>query len=201
MPTEAQTITAAELALGLLDPEETWTAERRMREDPELMAEVGYWEDRFARALDGSEDLAPPRDLLPDIQATLFGVEEARDARPATRSFPWGKLILGVIAFKAVLLSAFFYLRAAATETYQVDSQYGQSVLNWNARTGQIKLTGNGAGDLGLWLRSGSRFNYLGPGGETLSAGLAAGAVVIISGSAPGSSEPDVIGRIVLTRH
>ena len=201
MLTEAQKTLAAELALGLLDPEETYRAERQLRDQPELAAEVAWWEDRFASTLDETADHAPSRDLLPDVQAALFGVAPERSAQHAPHRFPWGKVILGVVAVKATLLSAFFYLRAAATETYQVESQYGQSVLNWNSRTGQIQLTGNGAGRLHLWLESGSRYSYLGPGGETLKAGLASGAVVIVSDDGLSAPDPDVVGRFVLVPH
>jgi anti-sigma-K factor RskA len=64
---------AAEYALGTLDASERATlAARRLRE-PELDEAIRAWEERLAPLAEAAQDVAPPRDLLPAIQARIRG--------------------------------------------------------------------------------------------------------------------------------
>src|SRR5579872_5219761 len=64
---------AAEYALGALDPGERATlAARRLRE-PELDEAIRAWEARLAPLAEAAPEIAPPRDLLPEIEARIRG--------------------------------------------------------------------------------------------------------------------------------
>jgi anti-sigma-K factor RskA len=70
-------LSAAEFALGTLDPgERAVVAARRLRE-PELDAAIEAWERRLAPLAESVPPLAPPRDYLRDIEARIA-------ARPAS---------------------------------------------------------------------------------------------------------------------
>ena len=64
---------AAEYALGTLDASERATlAARRLRE-PELDEAIRAWEARLAPLAEAAPEIAPPRDLLPAIEARIRG--------------------------------------------------------------------------------------------------------------------------------
>ena len=68
---------AAEYALGTLDAGERATlAARRLRE-PELDDAIRGWETRLAPLAEAAPEIAPPRDLLPAIQARIRGASSA----------------------------------------------------------------------------------------------------------------------------
>ena len=62
---------AAEYALGTLDPSErAELAARRLRE-PELDEAIRTWEARLAPLSEAAQEIEPPRDLLPAIEARI----------------------------------------------------------------------------------------------------------------------------------
>ena len=64
---------AAEYALGTLDASERATlAARRLRE-AELDEAIRAWEERLAPLAEAAPEIAPPRDLLPAIEARIRG--------------------------------------------------------------------------------------------------------------------------------
>jgi anti-sigma-K factor RskA len=66
-------LAAAEYALGTLAPLERATlAARRLRE-PELDEAIRAWEARLAPLAEVAPEMAPPRDLLPAIEARIHG--------------------------------------------------------------------------------------------------------------------------------
>ena len=68
---------AAEYALGTLDAGERATlAARRLRE-PELDDAIRGWETRLAPLAEAAPEIAPPRDLLPAIEARIRGASSA----------------------------------------------------------------------------------------------------------------------------
>jgi len=68
---------AAEYALGTLDASERATlAARRLRE-PELDDAIRGWEARLAPLAEAAPEIAPPRDLLPAIEARIRGASSA----------------------------------------------------------------------------------------------------------------------------
>jgi anti-sigma-K factor RskA len=68
---------AAEYALGTLDAGERATlAARRLRE-PELDDAIRSWEARLAPLAEAAPEIAPPRDLLPAIEARIRGASPA----------------------------------------------------------------------------------------------------------------------------
>jgi anti-sigma-K factor RskA len=80
-------LSAAEFALGTLDPgERAAVAARRLRE-PELDAAIGAWERRLAPLAEAVPPLAPPRDYLGDIEARIAarGAPDQDDVVDLTR--------------------------------------------------------------------------------------------------------------------
>ncbi len=68
---------AAEYALGTLDASERATlAARRLRE-PEVDEAIRFWEERLAPLAEATHEIAPPRDLLPAIEARIRGASPA----------------------------------------------------------------------------------------------------------------------------
>lgn len=88
-------ITAAELALGLLDGPDRAAALERLLADPEFATEVAAWRDRFADLLDRYDPVDPPADLIDRIDPALDGPPTRHRSR-----WPWlaGGAIGGAIA-------------------------------------------------------------------------------------------------------
>lgn len=66
-------VLVAEYVLGLLDPEEHAAVARRLKDQPELAAEQQLWRSRFASLDDEFADTPAPAEVLPKIEARLFG--------------------------------------------------------------------------------------------------------------------------------
>jgi len=64
-------VSAAELALGLLDGEERAAALRRVMADPAFAAEVETWRDRFAELFDQWPEASPPADSEARLAAAV----------------------------------------------------------------------------------------------------------------------------------
>ena len=92
-------LTAAELALGVLEGDERAAALRRVLAEPGFAAEVEWWRERFAALFDLWPEVAAGPHLAARIAATL-------DAAPAgaTRSVVWPILAIVSSAIAACLL-------------------------------------------------------------------------------------------------
>lgn len=88
---------AAEYALGVLGAAERAAAEARMRRDPAFAARVAAWERRLAPLAEGLAPVPPP-DLMPAIEARLFG----RPAPRRRRAF-WAGLAAGLATAAAAV--------------------------------------------------------------------------------------------------
>jgi len=64
---------AAEYALGTLDASERATLAARRLRDRELDEAIRAWEARLAPLLEATPEIEPPRDLLPAIEARIWG--------------------------------------------------------------------------------------------------------------------------------
>lgn len=78
-------MTAAELALGLLDGDERAAALRRLLAEPAFAREVQTWRDHFATMFASSPEVVPPADGLARLERALAPAAND-DARPAG---PW----------------------------------------------------------------------------------------------------------------
>lgn len=84
---------AGEFVLGVLDLAERAEAERRLRTEPFFAAQVEAWEKQFAGLNTGFAD-APAPNLLPAIEARLFGKPAARAGGVAGW---WARFVSGVV--------------------------------------------------------------------------------------------------------
>lgn len=89
-------MTAAELALGVLDGEERAAALRRMLAEPDFAREVDYWRDRLADLLDGYRSATPPGELRDRVLHT--------PSAPARRGIGWGLVGLAMAVAAAIVL-------------------------------------------------------------------------------------------------
>ncbi|MFN3278882.1 MAG: hypothetical protein ACK41Y_10845 [Paracoccus hibiscisoli] len=97
---------AAEYVIGLLDRDQRRAAEDRLTRDPEWSHVVARWQRQMSQ-MDGAYDPVPAPDMLPRIEARLFGA-------PLAAQIPWwrrrpalltGLIIGAVLAVKALLLA------------------------------------------------------------------------------------------------
>jgi anti-sigma-K factor RskA len=95
---DPEDVTAAELALGVLEGDERATALRRVLAEPGFAATVEWWRERFAALFDLWPEVAAPAHIETRIAATLDG------AAVATRGFPWPLLAIASSAIAACLL-------------------------------------------------------------------------------------------------
>ena len=116
-------MTAAELALGLLDGEGRAAAERRRTAEPGFAAEVEAWSWRLARiAEDEAQEQAPPAYVWQAIQRELALRSDRDVARLHGRLVVWRGLAAGASALAAVLALA-LWLRPATVETPRLRPQ------------------------------------------------------------------------------
>lgn len=101
-PEDADDALAAEYVLGVLALDERLAAEARAKAEPAFAARIAAWEARLDGLNDGFAE-APAPDLLPQIEARLFG-------KPAPRRNPLFGWLTGVLAAAAVALVAFAVL-------------------------------------------------------------------------------------------
>lgn len=83
-PTEDDGALAGEYVLGVLDMAERAAFEARLKREPALAAAVAAWERDFSVLDDGFAE-APAPDLMPAIEARLFGVPGAAGTAGAAR--------------------------------------------------------------------------------------------------------------------
>lgn len=100
---------AAEYVIGLLDRDQRRAAEDRLTRDPEWARVVARWQRQLSQ-MDAAFAPVPAPDLLPRIEARLFGAAPATPAAHGwwriTRPELLTGLVLGVVlVVKAVLLA------------------------------------------------------------------------------------------------
>jgi len=99
-------MTAAELALGLLDGEARAAALRRVLADPDFAREVEQWRQRLAGLFDDYPEVAAPE----SVAARLAQLDRpAQPAPPRRRNWPIAAMVTAV----AAMLALFFVLRPA----------------------------------------------------------------------------------------
>jgi len=99
-------MTAAELALGLLDGEERATALRRVLADPDFAREVEEWRQRLAGLFDDYPEVAAP-----EAVAERLARPEADSQPPARPAFRWP--IAAMVTAIAAMLALFVVLQPA----------------------------------------------------------------------------------------
>lgn len=111
-------MTAAELALGLLEGEERGAALRRMLADPDFAADAARWRDHFAALAEAFPEVAPPANGLTRLEAALAAPPAplaampplaANDAAPVRR---W-QALAGLSTVAAAALLGVVLLRSA----------------------------------------------------------------------------------------
>jgi len=162
-------VLVAEYALGLLTPAEHETLGHRLRNEPALRADLGFWRARLAR-LDGEfAEVAAPAGVLPALERRLFA------RHTATRTGFWNSLALwrGLSAAAALVAIIAIGMNIAAprpdpdafaAQVVAALSAQGSNVsvvALYNASTGKLRLTTlSGAAvpdkDYELWAIEGS---------------------------------------------
>ena len=99
-------MTAAELALGLLDGEERAAALRRVLADPHFAREVEQWRQRLAGLFDDYPEVAAP-----EAVAERLARPEADSQPPARPAFRWP--IAAMVTAIAAMLALFVVLQPA----------------------------------------------------------------------------------------
>ncbi|MGN6620061.1 MAG: anti-sigma factor, partial [Sphingomonas sp.] len=92
-------MTAAELALGLLDGAERAAALRRVLADPAFAREVEEWRDRVAGLFDDYPDVPAP-----DVETVVARLDRAATAAPPARRGWWRGAVAAAIGIAAVLV-------------------------------------------------------------------------------------------------
>jgi len=117
-PLDENDMLAAEYALGVLDLASRAHAEEMAKSSPAFAARIAAWEARLAPMADEIAPQTPPN-LLPQIEARLFGAAPAPQARPWWR----GLLGLGVTAAASVLAVAVLLQFAPLVDTPDIQIQ------------------------------------------------------------------------------
>lgn len=192
--TEDHQIMAAEYAMGLLDGEAELRAERLRRNDKAFDNAVWWWEEHLSGAISQVDPVAPPRNALAGIRDTLFG----KEIKTAKGKLRWKPIVGGIVSVKAALLSAYLVSRAVNTESYVVETRYGDATVSWNTRAGTLQLKSQSNTTLHLWKKVGDGFSYLGSAGSKITAGFVAGDIIILSADGPLATAPEPIGQTTL---
>ncbi|NVO28824.1 hypothetical protein HJ526_15445 [Donghicola sp. C2-DW-16] len=192
---EERQILAAELAMGLLEGPDETRAERLRREDRAFDDAVWWWEETLSGAISQIPAASAPPQALAGIQTALFG----KEVKTAQGKLKWKPIVGGIVGVKAVLLSAYLLSRALNTETYVVETRYGEATVTWNTRAGTLQVKSTGDTTLHLWKQTADGYNYLGAAGARITAAIAAGDVIILSADGPLAKVPEPVGRATLT--
>ena len=134
---------AAEYALGTLDAGERATlAARRLRE-PELDDAIRGWEARLAPLAEAAPEIAPPRDLLPAIQARIRGASPAAQGSVVValegRIRRWRVMAIAASVLAGVLAIGF----VAREATRQSAPREYVAILQKDAASPAIEVTVN----------------------------------------------------------
>lgn len=96
------TMLVAEYVLGVLDPETHARVGRMIAADPRLVAERDFWQARLSGLDDEFIETAAPENVLPRIEARLFGTTSLRsrwwDSLPLWRGLAAGALAVAILA-------------------------------------------------------------------------------------------------------
>lgn len=195
---EAADILAAEFVLGTLPLEAREAAATRIRRDAHFALAVARWEHRLAPLNAGYEDVPAP-DLLPKIEARLFGAAPKRQSRNPAFWKGWfggaavaAALGLAVLAYLPTTPQPFRPLTTLAAENS--DLRYEVGLRGDDLRIAHIAGAGADAAHVHeLWLIVGNAAPIslgLITGQETTLAttGLAPGMVLAISLEPTGGS-------------
>jgi anti-sigma-K factor RskA len=134
-PGEEADALAAEFVLGVLSLQDRLAAEARIKSDADFASRVAKWEAHFDAFNDGYESLPAP-DLMPTIEARLFGLKELPKRG-------WWQFFAGAGAAAALALAvvtiapSFSPDRPTLTASLAADAQ----VLAFNASYADGKLT------------------------------------------------------------
>lgn len=135
---------AAEYVLGTLPGPERSAARDRAETDGAFAARIRDWEDRLAPLNDGYAD-APAPDMLPQIEARLFGAPA-----PARERGRWlwgwrGATLGGAISAAIVYLALFLMQPAPAPLILQAELATEAADLRvlarWDAAAGELELS------------------------------------------------------------
>ena len=156
-PAEDDDALAAEYVLGVQDMAERAVVGARIRSDAAFARRVAEWEYRLGGLNDGYDD-APAPDLLPALEARLFGKPPARPWWP---QWLLGAGLAGALALAAVLILPPAPL-APLVATLAADGQALTYAARYDAGTGELTVTRT-AGDAAeaakvheLWLIAGA---------------------------------------------
>lgn len=147
-PDAEDELRAAEYVLGTLTHEERRAARDRAELDGAFAARIRAWEERLS-PLDAGYDSAPAPDLLPQIEARLFGDAENASQIPSRKrwlGFGWRGLGLsGALAAALVTIAVLFWTPPPAPASLQaeliaeeLDLQF---VARWDPTAGLLELT------------------------------------------------------------
>lgn len=107
---EAADILAAEYVLGTLPLEQREAAATRIRRDTHFALAVARWEERLS-ALNTAYEDAPAPNLLPQIEARLFGVPAQKSGqKPAQKRAFWKSWFGGAAVAAALGLAVLVFL-------------------------------------------------------------------------------------------
>lgn len=101
-PQELEDALAAEYVLGVLDIAERMAVETRIKQDQAFAERVRQWELRLSPLNTAFEEVAPSRNLLPEIEARLFPKPPRRELRLLPRlagAFTVALLVFGLALF------------------------------------------------------------------------------------------------------
>ncbi|MCC6001797.1 MAG: anti-sigma factor [Pararhodobacter sp.] len=145
-PEERDELLAAEYVLGTLPAEERRALRDRAEVDGAFAARIQAWEARLAPLNDAYEE-APAPDLLPQIEARLFGalpVATAPKPRQRWASFGW-RAGAGAVAALVLFLAVVFWPPAPGPMLLQAELAAEEADLRfaarWDASAGQLELT------------------------------------------------------------
>ncbi|APE44817.1 hypothetical protein BOO69_16485 [Sulfitobacter alexandrii] len=99
---------AGEFALGLLDGDEKQRFLRLMRTDPDLRAEVGFWQESMPRMIPDTDERPSPH-VLRRLKTELFGEPERSLWQDLIAPENRG-LLVGIVALKAAVIAAVLWL-------------------------------------------------------------------------------------------
>jgi len=135
---------AAEYALGTLDAaERAALAARRLRE-PELDEAIRAWEARLAPLAEAVPEIAPPRDLLPLIEARIRGAGQEAPVNAAIAALRRSVALWRTSAIAATILVAVLAIGFAGREASRrpVPHEY-VAILQRDAASPAIEVTVN----------------------------------------------------------
>ena len=208
-PDAEDELRAAEYVLGTLPHEERRVARERAELDAAFAARIRAWEERLS-PLDAGYETAPDPNLLPQIEARLFGDAASATEAPSRRrwlGFGWRGLGLsGVVAAALVTIAVLFWTPPPTPSTFQAELAAEemdlQFIARWDPTAGLLELTrsqGDGAAegqDYELWVIDESgvprSLGLLREPVTQLSAVLTPGITLAISLEPAGGSPEDV---------